>query len=952
MIMSGTLYATHPLSAGSSDDPSRLAHESNGALAMVRKAVELFRETPMPLGVCLSLRHWIEEESTREDPLASAFQNLEPLPSLLRTPELQSLIAPGAVGGWALCADTIEFLVQHIRTQRPSAILEFGSGTSTLALAWAMRQAHGLSDRTYVYSIDQSASYIEKTKDLLAQHDLLRHVRFLQANVIEQQIGSTTTACYYLPTALLHQFFEGIHPDCVVIDGPAGDNGVRFGTIPLVCHHLAPRASVFLDDGLRDSELDTADQWDRLKYVHWDGMRWTGKGLLCGILTSAPPAAARQWLESALQHAPRRRLFMPPTPTPAAAGNTHGVELAGPVATSLSREGADRPSTSRQSIPGQVVGQCLFLNTYYPEFLEYHYQQHAALIHASYDEQHASLQQACFGDSDFYSSGIRAAGWDASDLIVNCQPLQQRWAEEHGVASQQTVLAIAIEQIKRIRPQVLYIQDLGISTKEFLAAVRPFTDLIVGQIASSLPPHAYLDGFDILISSFPHFVEDFRKQGRSAYYQPLAFDPRVLERAGNAPREYPLTFVGGLSPVHDGRKALLEHLGQALPVHCWGYGTQALEQQGFSRDRLHGAVWGIDMFRTLAQSLITLNQHATFAKSNANAMRLFEATGCGALLVTDYKDNLNDLFEIGSEVVAFRSPEECRELITYYLAHPEEASAIAARGQARTLRDHTYRLRMEQTGEILSRHLNKQMGLYRFPPPDLTRISYGRTPIHTDDITPEMKESWRSDVLPQKQRSLVERELQEMYQGKPSQVFQVLAEALQPYIRPSIEVLEIGCASGYYYETLEYLLNTRLSYIGIDFSEAMIRMACRYYPGVRFEIGDGGALRFQNHSIPIVVSSGVLLHVQHYALHIAEAARVASEIVVLHRTPVCRRMHTRYYKKFAYGIETFELRFHEPEILRLCADAGLELVTALTYDEHPERDEFETTYVFRVTRTV
>lgn len=189
-----------------------------------------------------------------------------------------------------------------------------------------------------------------------------------------------------------------------------------------------------------------------------------------------------------------------------------------------------------------------------------------------------------------------------------------------------------------------------------------------------------------------------------------------------------------------------------------------------------------------------------------------------------------------------------------------------------------------------------------------------------------------------------------MYRGRAPLVFRVLAEAVQPYIRPGMEILEVGCASGYYYEALEYLLNTRLSYVGVDFSGAMIRLARQYYPGARFEVGDGSALRFNNRSIPIVVSSCVLLHVQHYARHIAEAARVASEIVIFHRTPVSRSTPTRHYKKYAYGIETYELRLNEPEILGLCTGAGLELIAALTYDEHPERDEFETTYVFRTGR--
>jgi ubiquinone/menaquinone biosynthesis C-methylase UbiE len=112
-------------------------------------------------------------------------------------------------------------------------------------------------------------------------------------------------------------------------------------------------------------------------------------------------------------------------------------------------------------------------------------------------------------------------------------------------------------------------------------------------------------------------------------------------------------------------------------------------------------------------------------------------------------------------------------------------------------------------------------------------------------------------------------------------------------------------------------------------------------------VGNGAALTFLDHSFLIAVSSGVLLHVADYPQHIQEAARVSSQIVVLHRTPVCRAHPTSHFKKFAYGIETHELRLNESEILSLCRDQDLELVQRLEYDNHPERDEFEATYVFR-----
>jgi spore maturation protein CgeB len=69
---------------------------------------------------------------------------------------------------------------------------------------------------------------------------------------------------------------------------------------------------------------------------------------------------------------------------------------------------------------------------------------------------------------------------------------------------------------------------------------------------------------------------------------------------------------------------------------------------------------------------------------------------------------LGELFEIGKEVLAYSSAEEAAELIHYYLAHPDEAQAIARAGQARTLGEHTYWHRMEELVPILERYLKSQ----------------------------------------------------------------------------------------------------------------------------------------------------------------------------------------------------------------------------------------------------
>ena len=89
----------------------------------------------------------------------------------------------------------------------------------------------------------------------------------------------------------------------------------------------------------------------------------------------------------------------------------------------------------------------------------------------------------------------------------------------------------------------------------------------------------------------------------------------------------------------------------------------------------------------------------------AGNARLFEATGVGTLLVTDWKKNLHEMFEPGKEVVAYRAADECVEMVQYYLEHDKEREAIARAGQQRTLRDHTYYQRMQQLTDIVQKYV-------------------------------------------------------------------------------------------------------------------------------------------------------------------------------------------------------------------------------------------------------
>jgi spore maturation protein CgeB len=391
----------------------------------------------------------------------------------------------------------------------------------------------------------------------------------------------------------------------------------------------------------------------------------------------------------------------------------------------------------------------LVVNADYPEFLRWLYSEHPGLEQETYEEQMRARAHSLFGVADFYSSNLRKLGHEAYDIWANNEWMQKAWAREHGIRFVEVTRAeqaarmvlqrpwrmlartplrrylerparsvlyslgkgtwfhdILSAQIEYYKPDVLLNQNIvGISAR-FLQEIRPYVRLLVGQIASPFPEGEDFSCYDLVISSLPNLVEHFRNLGIPSELNRLAFEPGVLDRLNSHNSDIPVSFVGQVSPAHQTRVRLLEHLCSSLEIRIWGMGIDKLPPNSPIRGRYMGRAWGIQMFQILYDSRITLNHHIDISESYANNMRLYEATGVGTMLITDWKENLQEIFEPGKEVVAYRSPEECAELIQYYLKHEHEREAIAHAGQERVLREHTYYQRMRELVDILGRYLS------------------------------------------------------------------------------------------------------------------------------------------------------------------------------------------------------------------------------------------------------
>jgi spore maturation protein CgeB len=367
----------------------------------------------------------------------------------------------------------------------------------------------------------------------------------------------------------------------------------------------------------------------------------------------------------------------------------------------------------------------LIVDADYPWFLDWLYARHPGLEKESYEKQMLARGESLFACGLSYSSNLRKLGHEADQIFVNNEHLQTAWAREHGlkidtpwqfrmrrglvpwlsrVKDPNWLYDILTAQIEHYKPDVLFNNWMQLSTAYF-RGVKPSLRLLVGSHGSPLPKDREFGVYDLVLSVVENFVDYFRREGVNSELLRLAFEPAVLERLNGAEQSIPVSFVGQLSRHHASRQHWLEYLSQQIPLHVWAPSTDDLREGSPVIHCHRGSAWGIEMYEVFRKSAMTLNHHIDVAAAYAGNARLFEATGVGTLLVTDWKRNLHEMFEPGKEVICYRTAEECAELIQYYLEHDDEREAIARAGQQRTLHDHTYYNRMQEFADIVQKHL-------------------------------------------------------------------------------------------------------------------------------------------------------------------------------------------------------------------------------------------------------
>jgi len=207
-----------------------------------------------------------------------------------------------------------------------------------------------------------------------------------------------------------------------------------------------------------------------------------------------------------------------------------------------------------------------------------------------------------------------------------------------------------------------------------------------------------IPGLDLALTAAPEVVRWYAAEGLPALFWPEASDPAVFHPM-DLPQVHDVCFVGGNYGIRAQIVRTIEKKG--IHVTCYGSGWP------------NGRIATEEMPKLFAQSKIVLGVGTIGHCSDFYALKLrdFDAAMSGSMYLTHANPDLYNLFDVGKEIVCYRTPEECAELCAYYLAHEAERERIARAGLERARRDHTWDARFQmlfKTLDLLPRSSNPQ----------------------------------------------------------------------------------------------------------------------------------------------------------------------------------------------------------------------------------------------------
>ena len=264
-----------------------------------------------------------------------------------------------------------------------------------------------------------------------------------------------------------------------------------------------------------------------------------------------------------------------------------------------------------------------------------------------------------------------------------------------------------VSHVKKTAPDLLFISKGETITPETLWEIRKKTDTVIVNVFPDNP--LYMGRFEAIEPCHHFFVKDtyvrdtLRKAGlKNVRYLPQCTDPdvhRPVELAEDEKAEYSadVSLIGSMYPY---RLKFIEELLEFSPV-LWGRGWARSGNQKIMQFYRGRDIRGNQKTKAICGTKISLNPHHPLNDIHGVNRRTYDIAACMGFQIADCKRDLEALFKVGEEIICFRTLNELKDLLRYYLKHPDERADIAKAAYKRVLKEHTYDIRAKEILDLI-----------------------------------------------------------------------------------------------------------------------------------------------------------------------------------------------------------------------------------------------------------
>jgi spore maturation protein CgeB len=239
------------------------------------------------------------------------------------------------------------------------------------------------------------------------------------------------------------------------------------------------------------------------------------------------------------------------------------------------------------------------------------------------------------------------------------------------------------------------LRDLGIATYNYYPDTSAFAH------SWGIHPDSFSE-YDCIFYTKKFWDADVRKiiPLRKTVYLPHGYDPELHRPYALSSRDYAeygsdVIFAGTYMKAKEDLLSELAGLRPQLDFKIWGdYWKRNCRSENLLPHVQGRPLYGTPYARALQAAKICIATMSGPVKGSSEGdqttTRTYEIPACGGFMLHERTPEVLDLFNEGSEIACFDTPQELAEKIDYYLAHAEERKAIAIAGHKRCVPAYSY----------------------------------------------------------------------------------------------------------------------------------------------------------------------------------------------------------------------------------------------------------------------